>query len=70
MQIEFEIKKNEKEEGEGQVGSQNDGKASQANEYKLHPLYQQLQVYSRELKDYILEKRALRDQRQSQLIQY
>lgn len=42
----------------------------QSQEYKQHPLYQKLQFYSRELRDYILEQRAIQDERQQQMLHF
>lgn len=41
-----------------------------AYEYKVHPLYSKLQMYSRELRDYILEQRAIQDERQQQMLHF
>ena len=54
IQIENEIKKVEGEESADDLIL-----GSRTYEYKTHPLFNPLSVYSKELKDYILEQRAI-----------
>lgn len=66
MQIEHELRKNE----EGEETADEKAGGPRANEYRRHPLYYRLQSYSRDLTDYILEQRAIQDERQQQMLNF
>ena len=56
--IDNQIKKTENEDADTQDINELSKGAERNSEFKIHPLYQMLMNYSKELKDYIIEKRT------------